>query len=233
MDARPKASIIRNASPYIVSALLGLGMVLVGAQIFEIFFPSSNLPRHSGFARVHSIDADDRVLGERGAPIQVIVFFNPECPYCKSQHEETIPLLLDEFAGKIAVAYRHAFISIFPDSKPEMEAIECAAIQKGEEAYWAYVQALYSDETSGALSSEALAELAESLGLDRAAFTQCLASGTARPRVEKDTREAALAGINATPTTIIRSSQEDVMIDEDDIVRMRTTIKYLLALEEN
>ena len=58
-----------------------------------------------------------------------------------------------------------------------------------------------------------LSDIAVSLGLDKAKFESCLASGTSKAHIDKDTAEALAAGGQGTPFSIVIVGKEQVPID--------------------
>ena len=58
-----------------------------------------------------------------------------------------------------------------------------------------------------------LSDIAVSLGLDKAKFESCLAAGTYKSRIDKDTAEALAAGGQGTPFSIVIVGKEQVPID--------------------
>ena len=78
------------------------------------------------------------------------------------------------------------------------EASECAADQG---KFWEAVDEIYSRQDD--LNEERLKRDAAEIGLDRAKFNQCLASGAAAARVKRDREDGMALGVNGTPTFFV------------------------------
>jgi protein-disulfide isomerase len=93
------------------------------------------------------------------------------------------------------------FAFLGPESVRAAEASECAAEQ---DAFWPYHDELFARQTqSGAFSDEGLNQIAADLGLDTAAFAECLSSGRYADLVAQDTALARSLQIGSTPTFLI------------------------------
>ena len=83
------------------------------------------------------------------------------------------------------------------------EASECAADQ---DAFWEYHDLLFENqagENRGAFNKDSLKQLAVDLGLDEAAFNECLDSGKNLSRVQSETTFARSIGVQSTPSFLI------------------------------
>lgn len=98
--------------------------------------------------------------------------------------------------------YQH-FAFLGPESKWAAEASECAADQ---EAFWEYHDLLFDNqagENGGAFSMDNLKRFAGELGLDTAAFNECLESGKYTSIVDTETSTAQSLGVRSTPSFLI------------------------------
>lgn len=83
------------------------------------------------------------------------------------------------------------------------EASECAAEQ---DAFWKYHDYLFdhqNGENRGAFNKDNLKQFAADLGLDTAAFNECLDSGRYTEVVRGETEAAQQIGVQSTPTFLI------------------------------
>ena len=83
------------------------------------------------------------------------------------------------------------------------EASECAADQ---DAFWEYHDLIFerhAGENQGAFSKENLKLMAIDLGLDSAAFDECLDSGKYTQQVQMDAQTARQLGVSSTPAFVI------------------------------
>ena len=64
---------------------------------------------------VIGVVADDHVIsGTIGAPVQMIIYSDLDCPYCKSMYLKTLPRIESEFGDKIVIAFRAPFATLNP-----------------------------------------------------------------------------------------------------------------------
>lgn len=147
------------------------------------------------------------ILGKNNAKVTMIEFSDFQCPFCKRFYDETFAQLKKDYidTGKVRFAFRHAPLEIHPNAPKAAEGSECANEQK---KFWEYHDALFkqfdawTNETPENLPGK-LTSLAEGIGLNSAAFSECLNSGKYVEKVTKDATAGIAAGANATPTFFI------------------------------
>jgi protein-disulfide isomerase len=137
-------------------------------------------------------------LGPEDAPLQVVVFTDFQCPFCR-QHAETIRRLVEHYGARLRVTLRQFPLAMHPMARLAAEAALAAHAQG---RFWKYHDLLF--ETPGALlSQDVLIAVAQRAGLDMSLFRQALADGTYAAQVDKDLRDGAAAGVQGTPSTFI------------------------------
>jgi protein-disulfide isomerase len=101
--------------------------------------------------------------------------------------------------------YRNFPLSQLHSNAPKQaEALECAAEQGGNEAFWKYTDLIYERTPSNnGLDMKTLPLMAAEIGLDKAEFEKCLNSGKMAAKVKKDGDEAVAAGGQGTPFTVV------------------------------
>lgn len=146
----------------------------------------------------------DHIFGNPDAPVSLIEYSDYECPYCKNFHA-TVQKVIEAYDGQVNWIYRHYPLQFHnPNAQKEAEAAECAAELGGDEAFWEYTDLIYERTKSNkGFPLDKLAPLAEEIGLDRAAFTECLDSGRYAGRVAEDLKNGQESGITGTPGTIL------------------------------
>jgi protein-disulfide isomerase len=102
----------------------------------------------------------------------------------------------------VRVGYQH-FSFLGNESQWSAEASECAAEQN---AFWEYHDALFAGqagENQGAFNKDKLKGFAAGLGLDSAAFDECLDSGKYAALVANQTQYLQSLGVQSTPTFVV------------------------------
>jgi len=138
--------------------------------------------------------------GSKDAKFVLVEYTDLECPFCKQAHP-TLQKLLSENEGKMAWVLRHFPLSFHPKAQKSAEAVECAAEQGGDEAFWKMTDAIY--EKMPDLELTGLAGVATSVGLDGSALQSCMDSGKFAQKIKDEQAEGAKAGVQATPSNVI------------------------------
>lgn len=142
---------------------------------------------------------DDPSFGPQNAPITIIEFSDFECPFCTKWHQEVWPRIQEAYSDQVRLVYRDfPLISIHSNAASAAEAANCAGEQ---DAYWEYHDKLFSGQYG--LGSDAYQRYASDMGLNKAAFEECLESRRFQDEVEADYNYARNLGISSTPTFFI------------------------------
>lgn len=145
-------------------------------------------------------------LGNPGAPVTVFVFGDYQCEACAYFAENFQPMIDSAWveSGEARIVFFDRPLRMrHPHSGLAAEAAHCADDQ---DQFWAYQDHLFQtreewsslDSPSGAMN-----EYAVTLGLDAAAFSQCLQSNRYAELVAANEELADRLGINSTPTVIL------------------------------
>lgn len=139
--------------------------------------------------------------GSDKAPVTIIEFSDFQCSFCWKFWKGTLPRLEEEYikTGKVRFVYRHLAI-LGPPSVEAAQAADCAA-EQGK--FWDYHDTLFASKGLFGFTARSLKRYARDLGLDGAAFDQCLDSGKYAKKVEGETGIGRLLGANGTPIFFI------------------------------
>ena len=86
------------------------------------------------------------------------------------------------------------------------QAAECAGDQGKFWEFNDYLFAHHGGENQGAFSADNLKKFAADMGLDTAAFNQCLDSGKFEEQVNKEKAFASQLGVQSTPSFLINGT---------------------------
>ncbi len=162
--------------------------------------------------------AGSPTLGEENAKVTLIEFTDYQCPYCRRYNLQTKPQLIKDYveAGKLKYVLREFPIErIHPKAFKAAEAALCAGDQ---DRYWDMSALFFRNQKR--LRPEDLVRHAETLGLDRAGFRDCLDGGKYTQRVRDDLRDGTAAGVRGTPSFFLG------LTDPDDPSKIKAT-KFL------
>ncbi len=146
------------------------------------------------------------VLGSAEAPLEMTVYSDFECPYCRNFALAALPGLFAEFVerGLVRLRYVHfPLAGIHPNAVATAKAAHCAGVV-GQ--FWQYHDYLFvrQPEWSGEPRPDSLwVSYAANLGLDPDGFAACLGSPATHAAVEDDLRQALAAGVTGTPTIML------------------------------
>lgn len=133
-------------------------------------------------------------IGNPRAPIQITVFSDYLCPYCRDL-SHTLDQLLKRYPNDVQIIYRH--FPVHAESGQWAQAALCADDQGKFPEYHAL---LFS---SAAAKEGGYEMVAEQLGLEKKAFDECMKSQRHARRVQADTAEGNRLDIKGTPTLFI------------------------------
>jgi protein-disulfide isomerase len=139
------------------------------------------------------------VKGEPTAPLTLVEFTDYQCPFCSRHVHDTHPEIAEQYidAGKLRYATLDLPIeSIHPLAFRAAEATHCAE-QQGK--FWEMHDRLFANPRA----LEPWSGHAEALGLDAAAFDECLTSERYAAAVRRDMAEAGRVGASGTPSFVI------------------------------
>lgn len=175
----------------------------------------------------------DHIFGASDALVSIIEYSDFECPYCKRFHP-TVAEAVEAYAGKVNWVYRHFPLSFHnPGAQKQAEASECVAELKGNDAFWSFTDAIYERTKAGGngFPLAALRPLAEEVGVDGAAFLECLNSDRMAKKVQEDMAEGTQVGISGTPGSIIinnKTGEVAVASGAWPLDRLKATIDSLI-----
>lgn len=144
----------------------------------------------------------DHVRGERGAPLELVMFGDFQCPYCLGA-QSILRRVRERLGDRLVFGFRHLPI---PERHPlaplAAEASEAAAAQG---KFWEFHDALYANQPR--LSRETILDLAGEHGLDVERMEAEIDSGAHRDRIARDVASAEASGATGTPTFYVNGKR--------------------------
>lgn len=143
---------------------------------------------------LHLADTKCR-FGNESAPLQLVVFLDYDCPFCKRLDSFFASLLNEsEFRSQVNVIVKQFPLPIHSTARTAAVAAVCAADQNKFEQFHDKLLAA-SDH-----SDKEILSLAKENGLDPLRFSACLSSKKASEQVDRDLADARGLGVEGTPT---------------------------------
>ena len=185
----------------------------VKRQLEQVLRQVGQEPRQGGGAQggpVRTSVADAPTRGRAEAPVTLVEFSDYQCPFCQRFFATTLPILMQEYVdtGKVRYVFRDFPLDqLHPKARKAAEASHCAG-EQGK--YWEMHDVIFRNQR--ALAAPQLAEHAQSVGVERAKFDECLASGRYEARVARGLADGAEVGVRGTPTFVVgRAKAGDVV----------------------
>ena len=153
-------------------------------------------------AMLRDVPQHGAVLGSPSAPVTLIEFADPQCPYCGDWERISLPTIVDKYvrSGKVRVVF-NGMSFVGPDSETALRT----ALAAGEQnRLWNVVALLYLNqgtENTGWVTDALLRGIGNAVpGLDTKRMFASLHSATVTQKLAAAAALAKEAGVNQTPT---------------------------------
>jgi protein-disulfide isomerase len=164
-------------------------------------------PRRPSRPTTATVAIDNKpVMGSDSAPVTVVEFTDYQCPFCLRFTKTTFPYLKRDYidTGKVRWVALNLPMAFHKDARKAAQAAHCAGEQ---DKFWEMRLELFKNPKK--LAPEHLPDHAASLGLDMAAFRECLASERHLAEIDQDAKDAKAARLTGTPSFIIGKTASD------------------------
>jgi len=81
--------------------------------------------------------------GPAGAPVDIVIFDDLECPYCARSHANLFPALINRYGNQVHIVYRDFPLSIHPWAMRAAVDVNCLAVESPT-AYWNAVDTIHA-----------------------------------------------------------------------------------------
>lgn len=223
----------QNAVTVLVAIIIVASAVLAATIIWSKLSQESIEGFNTAAFLTETIAQNERSQGNVSATVKLFVYTDPECPYCKTFHQQTWPQLQEKYGSQIFLAHRYLPLASRPKGLYEARAAECVYMLNGNEAFWAFIDSLFmTTPSNNGLDLSVLPTLAEQVGVSKGQYEQCMSEGLSHKKVQDDIIEASLLGLNRTPSFVLVKGDRHVQVTGDSYYRLDASIDYLLK-EDN
>ena len=144
-------------------------------------------------------------FGDPEAPLRIAELSDFGCGYCRKFHEETFPVLQDEYmdAGTVLWKYIPVVTGMFPHGDLSALSGECAGEQG---AFESMLERLFQDQAEWKGSSDPMPHFlgyASDLGLNAEQFRSCISEERPEERLAAGKRASRALGLRGTPSFLI------------------------------
>lgn len=157
-------------------------------------------------------DRDHR-QGPDDAPLQLVEYGDYECPFCGEAYP-IIKRVQRDFGDKLQFVFRNfPLTTAHPYAQQAAEAAESAGAHG---KFWEMHDAIYENQSD--LTTDSLARIASSIGLDPKIMLSDLSSGKFEDRVYEDFMSGVRSGVSGTPAFFIDGTLYDGPWDFDGLI---------------
>lgn len=136
--------------------------------------------------------------GSANAIVEIVEFSDFQCPFCK-QVTPALDGVVEKYGDKVKLVFRQFPLeSIHEQAFKAAESALCASDQG---KFWEMHDLMFEEQK--ALSVADLKDKAKRLGLEEAAFEECLDSAKYADQIREDLKDGASAGVTGTPSLFI------------------------------
>ena len=135
-------------------------------------------------------------LGPTDPKVEVVIFSDFECPFCREISGPVQKLVKDN--RDVSVVYKFYPISFHEHAEPAARAA-WAALQQGK--FWEMHDQIFAHQKE--LTADLLTTLAKDAGLNLDRFRKDMASPAAKGQIDSDKAEGDKAGVEGTPTVFV------------------------------
>jgi protein-disulfide isomerase len=203
----------------IAGALVAASIIFVGGtSTTKIAVDTANgnpgsIAPTAGIKKIADVTDKDHILGNKNAPLKLVIYTDTECPFCKMFHSTTKEIV-NAYNGKLAVIYRPYPLPFHRKSQKESESAECVAALGGEQAYWNFIDTVFANtDGNDSLDLAKLPEFASKVGVNVAKFNECVSSGRFEQKIKDSVLEGTNAGVQGTPHSVLVSSKEQFPVN--------------------
>jgi protein-disulfide isomerase len=151
-------------------------------------------------ALLNGIPQQGNVLGSPDAPVRLIEYADPQCPYCAQYAVSVMPTLIRDYVrpGKVQLEFRGlGFLG--PDSGTALATAAAAGLQN---RFWNVIDLLYLNqgtENSGWVTDSLLRSIVTSAGADADRVFADRTSSGVTSTINGWSTQAQTAGVNSVP----------------------------------
>ena len=141
--------------------------------------------------------ADLPFQGAADAKVEVVKFFDPNCPHCQHLHE-TIGEVWDDVDDEAKIYYQP--FAIWPFSVPHVQALYLA---QEEGKFFEMLDLQMTRPQRGGIPLDGLADFAKEIGMDRDQFMRDLRARTYVDDIQAENEKLLAAGVSSFPQMTI------------------------------
>ena len=185
-----------------------------------------NLSKPDQLAKLYStttgpvnLHDNEPILGDPNAPLIVIGWADYLCPHCARADRE-MESLVKEFPNLLQFRFKtypldgdcNPYIDFDNDGPPtRCQAAHAAKCAHRQDKFWELSTMMFANQRD--LSLDTIAKMVGEIGLDAAAFDECMNDPTAFEELRLDTMQGGAAGVTGTPALFMKGIAGDDFVE--------------------
>lgn len=192
-----------SQKPFIIGLLVLGALMIVGIGWAVVW--SRQAPASSGKydANVSFLDENDPSDGKQDSSVVVHLFEDFECSACRVGYE-AVKYAKETYGDRVKFVWNdYPLESLHPQARLAANAGRCAE-EQGK--FWEFAEKLYEQQPVWSRTEDAsglFGEYAQTLGMNRLAFSTCLGERRYDQKIIADMQEGEANRVDATPTFFI------------------------------
>jgi len=165
------------------------------------------------------IAQDGAALGDADAPVTLVEFADPQCPFCRDYTADVMPGLIEKYVqpGDLRME-----LNLLTFIGPQSETLARSGYAAGEQnLMWQFMDVAYARqgaENSGFADQEFIDGVAEAAGVDVDEMSDAVNSASVSKQLESAKAAAADAGIDSTPSFLVGPTGGQLEnVEQDDL----------------
>jgi protein-disulfide isomerase len=168
--------------------------------------------------------------GSSSKKLLLVEFADMQCPHCK-EAAPTMKQVATDFPNARIVFENFPLTNVHPAAEKAAEYGVCVAKEKGNAAFFQYLQAVYDNQNSLTTTpDQTLKDAATKAGADPSTVATCAASPAAKAAVDASVKLGQDIGVNQTPTLFVNG--RNIPIGGIPYATLKQIITYAAA-EDN
>ena len=205
--ARMSATVRRHPYAYALAAAVAVGSLLIGLSVISAHrgTATSTTPgvavagTAETAALLRGIPQQGNMLGSAIAPVELVGYADPQCPYCALYARDVLPALVRDYvrSGRVRMVYRGLWF-LGPDSGT---ALRTATAAGSENRFWNVLELLYRNQgaENAWVNDDLLRSIVTAAGADVGRVFALRDGAEVGAMIDSWGRMAQADGINAVP----------------------------------
>jgi protein-disulfide isomerase len=144
-------------------------------------------------------------LGSSRAPVQLVEYADPQCPYCAGYTRDVLPILIEEYVrpGRVQLVFRGLWF-LGPGSDT---ALRTAAAAASENRFWNLIDLLYRNQgpENAWVTDDLMRAITNAAGADATRVAAGRNGAAVTTMIDRWGRLAQADGVNGVPAFFVRA----------------------------